>query len=96
MLPVLIEDRVIWNDEGQIVGLRSAIQDISKRKRAEEALRQSEQEAKRLAQENAMVAEIGRIISSTLNIEEVYEKFAEEAREAHPFRQDCHQPLQFR
>ena len=52
----------------------------TERKRAEEALRRSEEKAKRLAQENEIVAEIGRIISSTLNIEEVYERFVEEVR----------------
>ena len=55
--------------------------DITERKRAEEALRKSEEEAKRLAQENAIMAEIGRIISSTLDIEEVYERFAGLAKE---------------
>ena len=34
----------------------------------------------RLLQENTTLVEIGRIISSTLNIEEVYERFAEEVR----------------
>ncbi len=57
---------------------RAVVEDITERKRAEEALRRSEETAKRLAQENAIMAEIGRIISSTLNIEEVYERFAEE------------------
>jgi len=55
------------------------------RKRAEEALRRSEEEAKRLAKEAAVLAEIGRIISSTLNIEEVYEWFAKEAQKLIPF-----------
>ncbi|MBI5968058.1 MAG: GAF domain-containing protein [Deltaproteobacteria bacterium] len=55
------------------------------RKRAEEALRRSEEEAKRLAKEAAVLAEIGRIISSTLNIEEVYESFAKEAQKLIPF-----------
>ncbi len=50
------------------------------RKRTEEALRESEEEARRLVQENTIVAEIGRIISSTLDIQEVYERFAEEVR----------------
>jgi len=50
------------------------------RKRAEEALRSSEKEAKRLAEESAIVAEIGRTISSTLNIEEVYDRFTEGVR----------------
>jgi GAF domain-containing protein len=52
---------------------------------AEEALRRSEEEAKRLAQENALMAEIGEIISSTLNIEEVYEGFADEVLKIIPF-----------
>ena len=51
------------------------------RKQAEEALRKSEAEAKRLAHENATLAAIGRIISSTLDIENVYERFAELVKE---------------
>ena len=54
--------------------------DITVHKKAEEALRRSEEAATRLSQENAVMAEIGRVISSTLNIEEVYERFAEEVR----------------
>ena len=54
--------------------------DITERKRAEDALRRSEEEARQLARENKVMAEIGRIISSTLNIDEVYERFAEEVR----------------
>ena len=56
------------------------IRDITERKRAEEALRRSEAQANQLAQENAIMAEIGKIIGSTLNIDEVYERFAKEAR----------------
>jgi PAS domain S-box-containing protein len=51
--------------------------DITVRKAVEET-------AKRVAKENATMAEIGRIISSTLNIEEVYEGFAEEVRKIIP------------
>ena len=54
--------------------------DITERKRMEEALRRSEEAAKRLAEEKAVMAEIGRIMSSTLKIEEVYERFAKEVR----------------
>ncbi len=50
------------------------------RKQAEEALQRSEEAAKRLSQENAVMAEIGRIISSTLEIDEVYDGFAEAVR----------------
>ena len=56
-----------------------------KRKRVEEELRRSRESAQGLARENAIVAEIGRIISSTLNIEEVYERFAKELRKLIPF-----------
>jgi PAS domain S-box-containing protein len=61
------------------------LRDITERKRSEEAIRRSEEEAKQLSQENGVVAEIGRIITSTLNIEEVYERFAEEVRKLLPW-----------
>ena len=54
-------------------------------RQAERDLRESEKAAKRLAQENEMIGEIGRIISSTLNIEEVYERFAKKVQEIIPF-----------
>jgi signal transduction histidine kinase len=46
----------------------------------EEVPREREETARRLSQENATMAKIGQIISSTLNIEEVYERFAEEVQ----------------
>ncbi len=61
------------------------VRDITEQKRAEEALQKSEESAKRLAQENAITAEIGRIISSTLEIDKVYRYFAEEVRKIIPF-----------
>ena len=56
-----------------------------KRWQAEESLRESEEAARRLAQENDLIAEIGRIIGSTLTIDEVYERFAEKVKEVIPF-----------
>jgi PAS domain S-box-containing protein len=50
------------------------VRDITERKEAEAT-------AKRLAHENVVLAEIGRIISSTFNIEEVYQSFSEKVRE---------------
>ncbi len=84
-LPVLIEDRLLKDEKGEITGVRCTIQDITERQRMEEALRWSEEEAKRLAQENATIAEIGRIISSNLNIEEVYSLFSKKVRNLLPY-----------
>src|SRR4030095_10929280 len=41
-IPVIVEDRLITDGDGTIVGVRSTIQDISDRKRAELALRDSQ------------------------------------------------------
>ena len=43
-LPVLIEDRVIRDKKGGITGIRSMIEDITERRRAEEALKKSEEQ----------------------------------------------------
>ena len=52
--------------------------------RSEEGPR-SGRHASRLVQEKASMAEIGRIIGSTLAIEDVYERFADEVRRIIPF-----------
>jgi PAS domain S-box-containing protein len=72
------------DSSGKPIGFSGMIRDITEQKRAEEVLQRSEGEARRFSQENAIVAEIGRIISSTLNIKEVYERFAEEVRKLIP------------
>jgi len=46
---------------------------------------ENEETVMRLSQENAIMAKIGQVISSTLNIEEVYERFAEEVQKLIPF-----------
>jgi PAS domain S-box-containing protein len=61
------------------------ILDITDRKRADEAMKRSEEAALRLAEETGVIAEVGRIISSSLDIEEVYERFAGEVRKLIPF-----------
>ena len=61
------------NDAGCLIGGVHIMSDITERMRSEEA-------AKQLAQVKAIMAEIGRIISSTLKINEVYEQFAKEVR----------------
>ena len=72
-------------ENGKMKGVIEYVRDITERKKAEEERQKSGEEARRLAQENAIMAEIGRIISSTLNIEEVYERFAKEVNKLIPF-----------
>ena len=50
-------------------------------KLAKEALQKNEEATKQLVKENAIMEEIGRIINSALNVEEVYERFSEFAAE---------------
>jgi PAS domain S-box-containing protein len=80
-----------YHHQGELVHV-AAIRDISERKRSEaamqETLRQYHEEADRsqkLSQENKIMARIGRIIGSTLNIDEVYESFAGEVKKLIPF-----------
>jgi GAF domain-containing protein len=74
----------IRDSRGSLIGAIETLEDITESKQAEEAQRKSEEEARSLAQENAIMAEIGQIISSTLNIEEVYERFAQEVQKLIP------------
>jgi PAS domain S-box-containing protein len=76
---------LVDTETGKMKGVIEYVRDITERKKAAEERQKSEEAAGRLAQENAIVAEIGRIISSTLNIEEVYESFANEAQKLIPF-----------
>ena len=68
-------------DDGALVFVR----DITDRKRAEAEQHRNREIAERLAGELALVAEMGRLISSTLAIDEVYERVAAEARTRIPF-----------
>lgn len=52
---------------------------------APEALQKIAEEALRLAKENKIVADIGRIISSTISIEEIYKAFSAKVKELIPF-----------
>jgi signal transduction histidine kinase len=58
---------------------------LAGRQRAQESLRRSEEAAQRLANETETIAEIGRIITSTFDIEEVYERFADKVNKLIPF-----------
>ncbi|MHB9097380.1 MAG: response regulator [Syntrophales bacterium] len=54
-------------------------------KRIEAELHRNQAIVEELATEMSIIAEIGRLISSTLDIDEVYERFAAEARKLIPF-----------
>jgi PAS domain S-box-containing protein len=67
----------VFDEKGELTGTVHIAKDISERKRAEETIRRSEQAARKAAEENAAMAEIGRIVSSSPRIEEVYDRLAE-------------------
>jgi len=69
----------------ETVGKVWSFRDVTDRRRTEEEQRLSREIAERLAGEMEVIAEIGRLIGSTLDIEEVYERFAAEARKLIPF-----------
>ena len=68
----------------QIAGTVANARLYTKQVETQKALEESVAEAKRLAQENALIANVGRMISSSLNIDEVYVEFAEEVRKLIP------------
>jgi PAS domain S-box-containing protein len=79
----LLNSRHSYEPDNRIIATVIA-HDITERKRAEEAVIESEKAARQLAKENELIAEIGKIISSTLDIDKVYERFAEEVRKFIP------------
>jgi diguanylate cyclase (GGDEF)-like protein/PAS domain S-box-containing protein len=64
---------------GNIASL-TIIHDITERKQAEEKERRNREEAERLAGEMAVIAEIGKVVGSSLDVDEVYEQFAAETK----------------
>ena len=74
--------RTFWH--GQVADI-VIFRDITERKLVDEEKHRSQEIAERLAKEMAIIAEIGRVIGSTLNIREVYERFADEVQKLIPF-----------
>ncbi len=52
-VPVLIEDRLLLDQSGRIVGIRSTMQDISERKRAERVLKEYSERLEEMVEERA-------------------------------------------
>jgi PAS domain S-box-containing protein len=65
--------------------IRRLVNTLTDLQRAEEEQRLSRETAERLAGETAAIADVGRIISSTPDIDKVYERFAETVRKIVPF-----------
>ena len=58
---------------------------LNERRDTEDTTRESRKEYRRPAQESDLIAEIGRIITSSLDIDDVYGAFAEQVRKLIPF-----------
>jgi PAS domain S-box-containing protein len=66
-------------------GIKKLEQSEAELKRAQEEKRWNQDVAGRLAGEMALIAEIGRVVGSTLDINQVYERVATEARKLIPY-----------
>jgi PAS domain S-box-containing protein len=71
--------------DGYVAGLVGVILDITDRKRAEEEKRRNQETTERLAEEMAIIAEIGRVVGSTLDINQVFERVATEVHKLIPY-----------
>ena len=72
------EQKIVYIPEDLSIRIYSS--DITRLRAAHEALRSSGDDARELAIENEILGEIGRIISSSLDIDDVYAGFAEQLR----------------
>jgi PAS domain S-box-containing protein len=73
------------NDINFLKSTANILAAVIERKQAEDTLHRSKQAAQKSALEESVMAEIGRIIGSTLKIEEVYNQFATEVKKVLPF-----------
>jgi diguanylate cyclase (GGDEF)-like protein/PAS domain S-box-containing protein len=71
--------------DGEIIGRVWSFHDVSELKRMVGEQHRNREIAERLAEEMAIIAEIGRLIGSTLDINEVYKRLTVEAQKLIPF-----------
>jgi len=82
---VLVTMNTRKDQKGNTIGYKGTLKSITDLKRAEQELQKEKLAVQKLAEEREVVAKIGRIISSTLEIDKVYKYFAEEVRRTIPF-----------
>ena len=85
IIDVVLSANAARDEAGEITEAMGYIVDVTGQKRYEESLREREKHAVQEANENAVLAKIGRIINSSLVIHDVYQLFAIEVRELIPF-----------
>jgi len=74
-IPVLVEDYPLRDETGRIVGIRSTIQDITERRRAEEALRVAEERFSKAFRASPDAMTISRMTNGTLfEVNDMWEK----------------------
>ena len=78
VLSATFDQKIIYIPEAFVIRIYS--HDITRLKTAQETMSAASEEMRLLAQENALLGEIGRIISSSLDINDVYAGFAEQLR----------------
>ena len=78
VLGATFDQKIIYIPEAFVIRIYS--HDITRLKTTQEAMSAASEEMRLLAQENALLGEIGRIISSSLDIDDVYAGFAEQLR----------------
>lgn len=76
----LSTSNLIRSADGAVIGYQGIIRDITEGKKSEQALRELQEAERELAEVTARLAEIGRIVTSNLDIDEVYDRFAEEVK----------------
>ena len=79
----VFDQKIIYVPDALVIRIYS--HDITRLKASQEAIRAAGEEMQLLAQENELLVEIGRIISSSLDIDRVYAGFAEQLRTLIPF-----------
>ena len=72
------DQKIVYIPEAIVIRIYS--HDITRHRASHDAMRSAGEEMRLLAQENALLGEIGRIIGSSLEIDDVYAGFAEQLR----------------